>query len=82
MKYAWIDTHRDEFELAPMCEALTVSMSGYRAWKGGGSPTRTRLTDTQMLALIQAIHQELKGELPSVFRLPTQRHYAANCCSC
>ena len=21
-------------------------------------------------------------ELPSVFRLPTQRHYAANCCSC
>jgi hypothetical protein len=61
VKYAWIDTHRDEFELAPMCEALTVSMSGYRAWKGGGSPTRTRLTDTQMLALIQAIHQELKG---------------------
>jgi hypothetical protein len=22
------------------------------------------------------------NELPSVFRLPTQRHYAANCCSC
>ena len=21
-------------------------------------------------------------ELPSVFRPPTQRHYAANCCSC
>jgi putative transposase len=61
VKYAWIDTHRDEFELAPMCDALTVSMSGYRAWKGGGSPTRTRLTDAQMLALIQAIHQELKG---------------------
>lgn len=61
MKYAWIDTHREEFELAPMCDALTVSMSGYRSWKGGGSPTRTRLTDAQMLALIQAIHQELKG---------------------
>jgi putative transposase len=61
VKYAWIDAHRDEFELAPMCDALTVSMSGYRSWKGGGSPTRTRLTDAQMLALIQAIHQELKG---------------------
>ena len=22
------------------------------------------------------------GELPSVFRLPTRRHYAANSCSC
>ncbi len=61
VKYAWIDVHRDEFELAPMCDALTVSMSGYRSWKGGGSPTRTRLTDAQMLALIKAIHQELKG---------------------
>ena len=44
-----------------MCEALTVSMSGYRSWKGGGSPTRTRLTDAQMLALIQAIHKKWKG---------------------
>ena len=60
MKYAWIDTHREEFELEPICEALTVSMSGYRAWKGGGSPNRTRLTDAQMLSLIQAIHQELE----------------------
>lgn len=61
MKYAWIDTHREEFELAPMCEALAVSMSGYQSWKRGGTPERKRLTDVQMLTLIRAIHAELKG---------------------
>ena len=53
MKYAWIDAHREEFELGEMCEALVVSSSGYRAWKRGGSPKRKRLTDEQMLALIR-----------------------------
>jgi len=61
MKYAWMDAHRKEFELVEMCEALAVSASGYRSWRGGGSPNRKRLTDAQMLALIQAIHAELKG---------------------
>jgi transposase InsO family protein len=44
-----------------MCEVLAVSISGYRAWKRGGQPDRKRLTDTQMLALIRAIHAEIKG---------------------
>ncbi len=61
MKYAWADAHRKEFELAEMCEVLAVSVSGYRAWKRGGTPERKRLTDAQMLALIRAIHAELKG---------------------
>lgn len=56
-----MDAHRREFELGELCEALAVSSSGYRAWKRGGSPKRKRLTDAQMLALIQAIDQELKG---------------------
>ena len=61
MKYAWIDTQRAAYPLPVMCETLEVSVSGYRAWKGGGSPKRKRLTDTQMLTLIRAIHKELKG---------------------
>jgi putative transposase len=44
-----------------LCAALDVSVSGYRAWKRGGKPGRKRLTDPQMLALIRAIHAELKG---------------------
>ena len=61
MKYAWIDEHRRTYGLAECCGVLGVSISGYQAWKRGGSPNRKRLTDAQMLALIQAIHSELKG---------------------
>ena len=38
-----------------------MSVSGYRAWNRGGSPTRKRLTDAQLLACIQAIHKAVKG---------------------
>jgi putative transposase len=61
VKYAWIDKHRPTYGLAESCAVLGVSISGYQAWKRGGTPDRKRLTDAQMLALIQAIHAELKG---------------------
>lgn len=61
MRYAWIDKQRKVYPLPVMCDVLTVSISGYRAWRRGGKPSRTRLTDIQMLALIRAIHAELKG---------------------
>ena len=61
MKYAWIDTQRAYYALSEMCPVLAVSISGYRAWKRGGKADRSRLTDAQMLALIRAIHDELKG---------------------
>ena len=61
MKYAWIDTQRTEYGLDEMCRVLDVSESGYRAWKRGGKPERKRLTDSQMLTLVQSIHVELKG---------------------
>ena len=61
MKYAWMDTQRGYFPLPLMCSVLSVSPSGYRAWKRGGTPSRKRLTDAQLLALIQSIHSALKG---------------------
>ena len=60
MKYAWIDAQRREYPLPAMCEALAVSVSGYRAWSRGGKPDRTRLTDPQAWPS-QGIHAELKG---------------------
>ena len=79
MKYAWIDVHRKVYPLPAMCETLTVSVSGYRAWKRGGSPKRKRLTDAQMLALIQAIHKALKGAYgsPRMVRELRARGYPA-----
>ena len=61
MKYAWLDGHRKAYPLPALCTTLGVSISGYRAWKDGGRPQRKRLTDPQLLALIRAIHAELKG---------------------
>jgi putative transposase len=61
VKYAWIGAHIKAFALIEMCVVLTVSISGYRAWKRGGTPERQRLTDDQTLAVIRAIHAELKG---------------------
>lgn len=61
MKYAWIDTQRAHYALSEMCPVLAVSVSGYRAWKRGGKADRRRLTDAQLLALIHAIHDELKA---------------------
>jgi putative transposase len=60
VKYAWIDGERKAYPLPAMCATLAVSISGYRAWKRGGAK-RKRLSDAQMLALIRAIHDELKG---------------------
>ena len=65
MKYAWIDGQRQAYELTEMCAVLDVSVSGYRAWKRGGTPDRKRLTDAQMLALMRAIDAELKGSYGS-----------------
>ena len=69
MKYAWIDGHRRDFTLADLCDALKVSLSDYRAWKSGGVPDRKRLTNQQRLALIRALHAELKGAYGSTRRV-------------
>jgi transposase InsO family protein len=61
VKYAWIDRQRKQFALSEMCHVLEVSVSGFRAWKRGGTPNRKGLTDSQLLLLIKAIDAELKG---------------------
>ena len=61
MKYAWIGAQRRQYPLPELCGVLTVSVSGYRAWRRGGSPGPARLSDPQAIALIKAIHAEVKG---------------------
>jgi len=61
VKYAWIDAQRAEYPLPDMCEVLAVSASGYRAWRRGGTPDSTRLGDAQAVALMKAIHAEVKA---------------------
>ena len=61
MKYAWIDAQRRDFPLPDMCGVLSVSISGYRAWRRGGTANTARLSDAQVVALMKAIHAEVKG---------------------
>jgi putative transposase len=61
VKYAWIGAHIKRFALIECALCSRWSVSGYRAWKRGGKPDRKRLTDDQMLAVIRAIHAELKS---------------------
>jgi hypothetical protein len=61
VKYAWIDAQRRDDPLPDMCEVLDVSISGYRAWRRGGTPDRTRLSDPQAVTLIRSIHAEFKA---------------------
>jgi transposase InsO family protein len=56
-----MDGHSQTYALTEMSAALDVSLSGYRAWKRGGTPGRKRLTDNQMVAVIRSIHTELHG---------------------
>jgi putative transposase len=61
VKYAWIDANRAAYALNEMCSVLDVSISGFRAWKCGGTPERKRLAHAQLIALMKAIHEELKA---------------------
>jgi len=61
VKYAWIDAQRRQYPLLDMCEVLSVSISGYRAWLGGGKVDRIRLTDARAVALLRSVHAEVKG---------------------
>lgn len=56
-----MEGQRTDYTVDAMCTVLAVSERGYRAWRQGGTPNRTRLTDAQMLTWIRAIHEELKG---------------------
>ena len=75
-----MDVQRTDYTLDEMCAVLAVSESGYRAWKHGGTPDRTRLTDAQMLALIRAftstqgrLRQSENGQGIAGARIPGQQ---------
>ena len=57
MKYAWIATHRKEFEVEAMCSVLEVSCSGYYAWRKR-PPSARRKRQEELLNEIKQIHVE------------------------
>ncbi len=59
MKYAFMQAHREEFELKRMCRVLQISRSGYYDWAGRKESKRSQ-QDRVLLEEIRRIHQETK----------------------
>ena len=60
MKYAWIDQQRDEFPVAVMCHVLTVSRSGFNAWRRR-EPSATEKRRRQIAEAAEAAYRESHG---------------------
>lgn len=69
MKYAWINAHRQEFEVDTMCKVLAVSKSAYHASRNRPPSARQTRRDT-LQAEIKSIHTASRSTYgsPRVFR--------------
>ena len=59
MRYAWIERHRDDYEVARMCRQLEVSRSGYLQWRGR-APSPRALANRVLDARVAAVHAQAR----------------------
>lgn len=59
MKYAFIDKYRNQFAIIRMCNVLSVSESGYYAWRDR-PPSRRDQEDAMLLEKIRELHQRYR----------------------
>ncbi len=55
MKYEFMDEHRDIFRLRSMCRVLSVSRSGYYAWRSR-IPSERQRSNEELLEYIRGVH--------------------------
>jgi putative transposase len=71
MRFQFIEEHRDEFPVTRMCQVLSVSPSGYYAWRQ--QPVSAReMVNQQLVEKIKTVHagsHETYGS-PRVYREP------------
>lgn len=60
MKFAWIDQHKELFDVNTMCSVLNVSRSGHYAWQKR-PPGRKALKKRELLAMIRKAHEASRG---------------------
>ena len=56
MRYAWIDSHRDQYSVSRLCRVLAVSRSGYCQWRARPPSVRAQA------------NQELDAEVAAIYR--------------
>ncbi|MDB5307250.1 MAG: family transposase [Gemmataceae bacterium] len=64
MSYAFIEPHRDEWPVLPMCDALGVSPAGYYAWRDRDTSRRDQRREKPAVE-IRAIHTEVRARYGS-----------------
>lgn len=64
MKFKCIHAHRSRFPLELMCRVLTVSRSGYYAWRKR-KPSRRGKDDAKLLHVIREVHAGTRGRYGS-----------------
>ena len=60
MRYAFIEQNCGSYPVQALCKALQVSDSGFTTWRQSAGPTKW-LSDTALLKLIRAIHEQTKA---------------------
>jgi putative transposase len=65
LKFACIELHVLEFEVRLMCRVLSVSSSGFYAWRKRGPSSRSIL-DQRLALRIRAVHAEVKQRYGAV----------------
>ena len=56
MRYQYIREHREEFSVKRMCQLLSVTRSGYYAWR----PEKRNLREKENLVLVEQIRSVFK----------------------
>jgi putative transposase len=59
VRYAWIERHRDEYQVARMCRQLEVSRTGYLQWRER-APSARAVANTALDARVAAIHRQAR----------------------
>ena len=57
MRFQFIEEHRGEFPVIPMCGVLDVSPSGYYAWRGR-PPSAREMANRELMDKIEAVFEE------------------------
>jgi putative transposase len=60
MRYQFIQTQEGIYRLVRLCAVLSVSRSGYYAWRTRPESCRAH-TDRALLAAIQRVHAQTRG---------------------
>lgn len=79
MRYEFVDRHSDCWKIGRMCDLLSVSRSGFYAWKTKPESTRS-ITNEKLVPEIRKIYEEGKGEYgsPTICQTLREKGYLVN----